>query len=244
MCLNNLGKGQSLDEILEKHFEAVGMNRLAEVETIQYSGYFYNRFLEKMGSNIPVEILKPPFELTVKKGKAYLLQISNGTRNIATCFYNGSYWLNQNGNINENWTPGKADRQIIDQELYPCGFLYDWKENGYQLNKLDDAAINNKLHFKLQLVKSENDTSYYYIDKQTFIINFLSYNGDLCRIGNKCQHIEFQKYKLVKGILIPFKQIRTDLMLDGTYDSKEIIIREVKINMDLNEDMFKTQIKN
>ena len=32
-------------------------------------------------------------------------------------------------------------------------------------------------------------------------------------------------------------------MLDGTYD-KKIFIREIKINMDLNEDMFKIETQN
>ena len=45
------------------------MEYLKEVQTIQYNGYYYNRFLEKMGSNIPAGLLKPQFKLTVKKEK-------------------------------------------------------------------------------------------------------------------------------------------------------------------------------
>lgn len=242
--LNDVVKGQNLEQILEKHYEAVGMKRLLEVETIQYSGYYYNRFLEKMGSNIPAGLLKPQFKLTVKKGKAYLLQILSNSRNLASCFYNGNYWLNQNGMITENWIPIKDDRQQIDQEIDPEGFLYNWKEKGFQLNKLDDAVINNKHLYKLQLIKSEYDTFYYYINKKTYLISYLSFDEDLCNNGGKCRNVEFQKYKKVEGIFIPFKRVRTEQMLDGTYDKKEIFIREIKINMDLNEDMFKIETQN
>ncbi len=236
--------GQSLEQILEKHFEAVGMEYLKEVQTIQYNGYYYNRFLEKMGSNIPAGLLKPQFKLTVKKGKAYFLQISSNSRNLASCFYNGNYWLNQNGMITENWIPIKSDRQQIDQEIDPEGFLHNWKEKGFQLNKLDDAVINNNHLYKLQLIKSEYDTFYYYINKKTYLISYLSFDEDLCNNGGKCRNVEFQKYKKVEGISIPFKRIRTEQMLDGTYDKKEIFIREIKINMDLNEDMFKIETQN
>jgi len=236
--------GQGLDEILEKHFEAVGMEYLKNVETIQYKGSYYNRYLEKLGNNPPEYLLKPEFVLTVAKGKGYRLHVFSPPGYSIIGFSEGNYWLNQNGNVNVNWNPGIPDRRIIQFQLDLEGFLYDWKRKAYNVIKMEDAILNDKIHHKIKLINKENnDTIYYYLDSKTFLISTISYDGDLSD-GKEYEKIEFQKYKKVRNINISFKRIQTSLMLDGSYDKREIIIQEVILNPNIKEEIFISDYKN
>ncbi len=52
---------QNLEQILEKYYEAVGMEYLKNVQTIQYKGKFVNHFLEKDGKSVPDYFLYQDF---------------------------------------------------------------------------------------------------------------------------------------------------------------------------------------
>ena len=235
--------GQTLDEILEKHYKAVGMEYLKDVQTIQYKGNYYNRFLEKMGGNLPEKLLKPDFTLWVEKGIGYRLHIISDPGQFTTGFYDGKYWIDQNGNVDENWNPGEPDRRIIQEAIDLEGSLYNWKSKGYKVTKLENTELNGREHYTIQLINTEKDTIYFYINTKTNLVSYSS-NGDDLADGKEHPGIEFQKYKKVENIVIPFKQIHTELMLDGSYDKKDILIKEVKLNPKLKPDIFKSTYKN
>ena len=240
---NNYAKSQSLEEILDKHFEVVGIEHLKDVQTIQYKGYYYNRFLEKMGGNLPEKLLKPDFTLIIKKGIGYHLHTKSDPGEFITGFYNGNYWMNQNGNIDKGWNPSKPDRQIIQLAIDLDGFLYNWENKGYEAVKLKDAVINKKKYYIIQLTNIEKEVIYFYLDSTTYLLTYMSYDGDLSD-GKVHPNIEFQKYKKVEGIEIPFKQIHTELMFDGSFDKKEVIVQDVKLNPMIDKEIFNSEYKN
>lgn len=235
--------GQTLDEILEKHFDAVGIEYLKNVQTIQYKGYYYNRFLEKLGSNPREKLLKPDFTRIIEKGIGYRQHFASDPGEFIIGYYKGIYWINQNGTLNDPWNPGVADRQIIQEAIDLNGFLYDWKKKGYQVTKLDDAVLDNREYYKIRLAQKEMSTYYFYIDKKTNLISKISYNGDLTD-GKEVANIEFQNYRKVGNIYFPFKIIHTQPMLDGSFGEKDEVIKEIKINPKLDNDIFKPTYEN
>ena len=240
---SNILQGQNLDEILKKHFEAVGMEYLRKVQTIQFKGNFVLHYLESVGNKVPEKLLKPKFILSVEKGKGYLLQLIGEIGDISTGFFEGNYWNNQNGNVTENWNPIDVDRRIIQQELDLEGFLFDWERKGYKVTQLGNAVLKNKNHYKIRLTTHGNDTIWFYIDPKNYLISFMSFGGDLSD-GKKHPSVEFQNYKKVENINIPFKRIQTELTLNGTYGEKDILISEVQINPKFESDIFKSIFKN
>ena len=239
----NLANGQSLDEILEKYYKAVGMEYLKNVQTIQYKGNYYNRFLEKMGGNLPEKLLKPDFTLWVEKRIGYRYHVISDPGEFTIGYFKGDYWIDQNGNVDENWNPGKPDRRIIQQAINLEGFLYNWKSKGYKATKLENTELNGREHYTIQLINTEKDSIYFYINTKTNLISYTSYGGDLAD-GKEHPGIEFQKYKIVENIEIPFKRIQTELMLNGSYGKKDILIKEVKLNPKFEPDIFKSTYKN
>lgn len=240
---SNILQGQNLDEILKKHFEAVGMEYLRKVQTIQYKGNYVNHYLESFGYKIPEKLLKTKFILSVEKGKGYRLQLFGEIGEFATGFFEGNYWNNQNGNVTENWDPIEVDRRIIQQELDLEGFLFEWEKKGYKVAKLENATLKNKNYYKIRLTTPGNDTIWFYIDPKNNLISFKSFGGDLSD-GKKHASVEFQNYKKVENINIPFKRIQTELTLNGSYGETDILISEVQINPKFDSDIFKSIFKN
>lgn len=230
---------QSLDQILEKHYEAVGMEYLKEVQTIRYEGHYVNHFLKKISDNIPEYLMKPDFILSVANHSGYLLQVIDDERGEGAYGYcDGKYWKDPAGFPPEKWNPGDSDRSLIEYYVDLEGFTYDWKNKGYKAEKLDDCIIDNKDNYRVSLITSKNDSLYFYIDKESNLISKISFNGDISS-GKEFPSFTFSKYKKVENINIPFKRIHRTLMLDGTYDIKDIIIEKIEINPKLDRDIFK-----
>ena len=80
----------------------------------------------------------------------------------------------------------------------------------------------------------------YYIDVKTNLISFLSFDGDLSD-GKKHASVEYQNYKKVENINIPFKGIHTVLLPDGNYGEKDILISKVQINPQLEQEIFQSK---
>jgi len=234
---------QTLDEILEKHFEAAGTKYLENVETIQFKGFYYNRFLEKMSGNLPEKLLKPDFILSLEKAKSYRLQMFSDPGNFITGFYEGNYWINQNGNIDAKWNPGTDDRRIIQQAIDLEGFLYNWKKKGYKAINCGEVVLNRKKYHKIQLINAEKASFNFYLDAKTFLVSFISFEGDL-EDEKEHSNVEFLDYKKVGKISFPFKRIHTERMLDGGFGKKDIVIKEVLLNPKFDKEFFKPDYKN
>jgi len=240
---SNILRGQGLDEILENHFEAVGMEYLRKVQTIQFKGNFVLHYLESVGNKVPEKLLKPKFILSVEKEKGYRLQLIGEIGDVATGFFEGNYWINQNGNVTENWNPIDVDRRIIQQQLDLEGYLFNWEKKRYKVAKMGNALLKNKNYYKIRLTMPGNDVIWFYIDPKNNLISFMSFGGDLSD-GKKYPSVEFQNYKKVENINIPFKRIQTELTLNGSYGETDILVNEVQINPKFDSDIFKSIFKN
>ena len=240
---SNILLGQNPDEILKKHFDAVGMEYLRKVQTIQYKGNYVNHYLESFGYKIPEKLLKTKFILSVEKLKGYRLQMIGEIGDMTTGFFEGNYWINQNGNLTENWNPIDIDRRIIQQQIDLEGYLFDWERKGYKVVKLENATLKNKNYYKIRLTTPGNDTIWFYIDPKNNLISFKSFGGDLSD-GKKYPSVEFQNYKKVENINIPFKRIQTELTLNGSYGETDILISEIQINPKFDSDLFRPIFKN
>lgn len=235
--VTNFLLGQTLDEVLEKHYNAVGMEYLKDVQTIRYDGNYNNKFLEKISSNLPEKLIKPDFTIWIKNRIGYRLYVKSDPGEFTNGYFNGRYWQNQNGNLDRNWNPGVPDRRIIIQETDLQGFLYDWENKGYRLTRLDDVEIKNIRHYRLRLVNSEKDSLYYFINKRSNLISYISYGYDLSD-GTPCENVEYHNYKKVKNVNIAFKRVYNTQMLDGSYGVKEMEIKKVQINPVFDKELF------
>ncbi len=229
--------GQDLDEILDKHFKAVGMEYLKDVQTVQYKGKFINHFLEKDDKTVPDYFLYQKFLLSIDKQKAYLEQVFGKYGEDANAFSDGKFWNDPSGASPEERTPNESDKLHIQLNLDTEGLLYNWKNKGYSVVKFKDAVFENKKYYKIRLTTPKRDTLYYYINPQNNLIFKMSYSGDITD-GNEYKSVTFMNYKKVQNILFPFIMIHRSQMLDGSFGDRETVINEIKINPKFDKELF------
>lgn len=88
---------QTLEQILEKHYEAVGMEYLKKVQTMQYKGKYINHFLKKDGAEVQDYYLNMDFILSIDKQKSYLEQVFGIHGEDVYAYSNGKYWRDPSG---------------------------------------------------------------------------------------------------------------------------------------------------
>jgi hypothetical protein len=230
-------KAQSLDQILQKHYQAVGIKYLREVESIRYDGYYVNHYLKKSNDDVRPEFFNPKFKITVEKRNNYLLQIFDNRREIKYAFNKEKYWKQFYGSLPIEWVPSNIDRKRIQQYLDTEGFLFNWKKKGHSVTKLDDINYKNKNYNRIMLVTPENDTLYYYLNPKTYLLSKLSFGGDIST-GKEFPTYTFQKYKSIEGVKFSYKIIYRLRTLDGTFDESEMIITKIIINPKFNNNIF------
>jgi len=246
ICLNflliitfNSVIGQSLDQILEKHYETVGVKNIKSIQSIQYKGKFDNSYLKDfvVNKNLDEKALYPEFELSVINHQAYTLQIDGNFGQEAYTFSDGGYWRDQGGAPPEQWIPSNIDRLKIQLFLDVEGFLYNWKDKVFLLKKLDDVVLESSKYIRLRLVTHEKDTLFYYLNPENFLISKISFFQDLAEYTNSPSYT-FTNYKKIKGFQIPFNRLYKTQMFKGPNGYQEMKIDQIKLNPKLNKKIF------
>ncbi len=238
LCLSfNNGSSQPLEQILEEHYKAIGMEYLKEVQTIRYKGHYVNHFLKKPGKDIHEKFLKPDFVLSIDKQRSYLEQVFGKYGEDAYAYTNNKFWRDPSGSEPYERNPTEKDKLRIQLRTDIEGVLYNWEKKGYTIKKMKDAVFKNGRFYKIRLTSPEKDTLYYYINPQNNLIYKMSYSGDLTD-GNEYRSVTFMKYKKVQNILFAFKQIQRSQMLDGSFADRETVISEIEINPKFDKELF------
>ena len=246
ICLNflliitlNSVIGQSLEQILEKHYEAVGAKSMRNIQSIRYKGKFDNSYLKDfvVSKNLDEKALYPEFELSVINNQAYSLQIDGTFGNEAYTFSDGSYWRDQGGAPPEQWIPSNIERLQIQLVLDIDGFLYNWKDKGFMIKKLADVELDNKNYHRLSLITPEKDSLFYYLNPQTNLVSRISFFYDLAK-NPKSPSYTFTEYRKVKGIQIPVSWYYKTQMFNGPNGYREMKIERIKLNPKINKKIF------
>ena len=237
----NFARGQSLNEILDKHYDAVGTKYLKEVQSIQYYGTYKNHFLKKISKNLPAYLFSPDIEITVSRSGGYLNRILDRDEPTTYGCFSGEYWKDQEGYPAEKWKPTNSDRLQIQLYLDFEGFLYNWQKKGILLRKLDNIQLENKTYYHIQTITPEKDTLFYYINPKNNLLEKISFFGDLSE-GEKYASITFTDFQKVEGVQIAFHRIHNTRMLDGSFGKREVVFKKIVFNPKIDTEIF--QIRN
>jgi hypothetical protein len=215
MLLN--GQTLTLDEILASHFKAIGMDKLAKVNTITMIG------------KQSMQGMELPFVIKEKRpGKILIVADIQGTK-----FMQGFDGVN--GWMVAPWT-GSTDPQDIDPETLKSlkeqadldGVLFDWKEKGHQVELVGMEPMEGTDAYKLKVTTKEGDVEYFYLDADAFVIIKNTTN-------HKIQDAEVEtesfmsNYKNVDGIMMPYTieskmkgQTISNIVIDSLLFDKEM----------------------
>ena len=208
------------DEILSRHFEAMGQEKLENIKTVRMHGktqtqgreFEFTMYLkepDKLRNEVPMQGQK-------------MIQVFDG----------------ENGWMLAPWiSPEPQDLSGMQLEQFKKsanirGHLYEWKENGHELEYLGKDEMEGTPVYKLRLTKKDGDVIDYYLDESTYIplkqITKTTFNN---------QEVEtetyFSNYEMIDGIAMPMSMRNTAAQF-----SSEITIDSIQFNAEVPDKLF------
>lgn len=241
ITLNN-AIGQSLEQILEKHYQASGTSNFKNVQSLRYNATRINHFLYHLTQN-SAELTSIQIIL-VTRDNEYLYQNFSHWGEDAYSYANGSYWRDTpSPEPPQKFSPGRFDALLIRFYLDFEGFLFNWGKKEYRVFKLDDVRLSQKNYHLLKLITSQKDTLFYYINRSNYLIDKISFNGDLAD-GKEHFSVTFSEYKELNGIQIPYKRLWRTSSMSGRWGDYEIKIDSIDFNPNFDKKIFTLGKKN
>ncbi len=216
----NFVQAQSLDNVLKKHFKAVGQDKLVSAKT-----YYMKAKLSQMGQELPMEMkMKRPnkFRVEMEMMGQKMIQAYDGEKGWMI-----APWLSPDPQALE----GDQLKQAMQQADFE-GELYNYEQKGSSVDFVGKVNADGKEAYKIKLTSKDGNVKDYFIDAGTNLILKVK-----AKISANGQEIEveqlFSDYKDFDGIKMATKLVSKTPMGDVS-----ITMEEFKINEDFDDSIF------
>ncbi len=213
---------QDLEEILDNHFEVIGMDEVLETNTMIAKGKAI-----QMGTEFPMVLYqkrpnKIRMEAEIQGTK--LVQAYNGENGWAIIPWAGSM---EPQDMTEE--QAKSFKQMGDMD----GDLYNWKEKGHTLTFEGEEEMEGTPAYKLKLEKEDGDVYTYYLDTENYVI--LRADSKVDVQGTEVESSSyFSNFKPVQGMIMPHS---IESKVNGQVQS-QIVIDSYEIDSEIDDSMF------
>lgn len=214
---------QDMQEVLENHFETIGMDKMRQVNSIITKGN-----IVMMGMEVPYEII------TTRSGKLYL-QVPIQGMLMKRGFDGEVAWMTA------PWTGssdpielGDFEKKMIKTQVDIDGMLYEPESKGYTAEFLGKEEMEGSPVYLIKLSDTTGDEYTQYIDAENFVV--LKVKGSLNYQGSKLEtETLYSNYKPVDGIIMPFSM---ESKLNGQTQS-QIVVTEYLFNQEIDDSIFR-----
>lgn len=216
---NNL-QAQNLQEVLDKHFEAVGQEELLEKET-----YTIQASIEQMGMEIPMTMkLKRPdkFRMEMEIQGQKMVQAYNGEKGWMI-----APWMSSEPQD----LSGAELSQAMDQANFD-GELYNYKEKGTEASLIGKVNVEGTPMYNLKLTDKNGTIKNYFIDAEDYLIKKVK-----ARVNAQGQEVEVEQnlseYKEYGGVKMP-----TKIESKNPMGTAVITFKEISYNESIDDSIF------
>ncbi len=220
-------KSQSLDDILKKHFSAIGQDNMLKVKTQKLTGKII-----QTGIEIPfIQMSKHPDKVRVEgtfQGLTFI-QTFNGKE---------GWSLNPFTGVTDTQPMPEDQLKSMQYQADMDGMLWNWKEKGYIVSYEGKEDMEGTQCYKIDIATKEGDSFTYYIDADSFVI--IRSHSKIKVMGNETNSDNYySKYMKVEGIAIPGKiESKMNGQLAGT-----MVVDNVEFNPELPDNLFEKPVK-
>lgn len=231
--LASRGFAQSVDEIIEKHIEAIGGKAAIEgIETIQASG------TTQMRGN------DAPFKLYWKKPDKYRREMEMMGQEMIFGYDGENTWRYPEREGGRGGGPGGRGsrgggrfgggglRDIL-------GPLYDYEERGLKVKKEGKESMEGTDAFKLKVTDEDGNVRYVFVDAEFFVILKITtvreFQGESMEIDTY-----YSDYKDVGGIMVAHATERKSMGGPGGRGggSTQTVYEKIEFNVQLDDGFF------
>jgi outer membrane lipoprotein-sorting protein len=214
---------ESLEEILEAHFEVVGQESLLEVQTIKQTGKIYTQGIEI------------PMDLTLKRPNMMRINANVGGAEAVFMAYDGSKgWSLQpwTGSLDPQDLPEDQMKDAM-QQADMDGALYNYEEKGHEVELMGTEEIEGTDTYKLKITLKSGDVMYYFLDMEAYVP--IKITSKTTIQGQELESEQFlSNYKMIDGFAVAHS-VETKIM--GA-TQMQITIESVNVNVDVDDSYF------
>lgn len=219
-----VAQDESLEEILEAHFEVVGQENLLDVQTIKQTGKIFTQGIEI------------PMELSMKRPNMMRINANVAGANAVFMAYDGD-----KGWSLQPWTGSMDPQDLPEDQLKDAiqqadmdGALYNYADKGHQLELVGTEEVEGTETYKLKLTLKSGDVMYYFLDAEAYVP--IKITSKTTVQGQEIESEQFlSNYKMVEGFAVAHS-VETKIM--GT-TQLQITIDEVVVNPEIDDSYFK-----
>jgi len=222
MTFASLSFSQTVDEILEQHFAAIGQEKLLATNTMSTKGKIVQGQFE-----IPfTSYQKRPMNFR-SEAEFQGMKISSG--------FDGTQGWSVNPMMGSTdpqpMTEEQIDRMKIQSDY--DGLLYNYKEKGYTVEFTGKETVDDIETYVLKLTRPNGDVITSYIDAENFVMLKMKSKLKMQGVETEAETI-FSNYKFVNEILIAHSM---ETKVNGE-TMMQMVLEEVTYNTDIPDSMF------
>jgi len=213
-------QAQSLDDVLAKHFEATGQEKLEAVQT-----FFVKAKMSMMGMEMPMT-------MQMKKPNKFRIDMEVMGQKIEQGFDGESGWM-RNPMMGSGITDLKgAELKQAMQQADLQGELYDYKAKGHTAELIGKVNSDGKEAYRIKFTNADGTVKDYYIDANSYLISKVK-----AKVEQMGQTLDIEtnilEYKDFDGIKIGSKmEVNTPM---GT---QSMVMEEIKLDEKMDDSIF------
>jgi len=213
-------QAQSLDEVLNKHYEAIGQEDLLEKET-----YIIQAKISQMGMELPMLMkMKRPnkFRMEMEMQGQKMIQVYDGAKGWVL-----APWMSPEPQALE----GPQLQQAMDQADID-GELYGYKDKGHSADLIGKVKVDENEVYRIKLTTKDGIVKNYYLDADSYLVTKVK-----SKVTAQGQEVEIEQfmgdYDNIEGVMVA-KKIETKSPM-GT---AVITIEDVSFNENIEDAAF------
>lgn len=213
-------KAQTIDQVLEKHFEATGQAKIAAVKT-----YYVKAKMSMMGMDMPMTI-------QMKKPDKFRIDMEVMGQKIEQGFDGKAGWM-RNPMMGSGITELKgAELRQAMQQADLEGELYHYAQKGHSAELIGKVNADGKEAFRIKFTGADGGVKDYYIDANTYLISKIK-----AKVESMGQTMDVEtkvvEYKDINGIKIGSK-----IEVDTPMGTQSMVMEEVKFDQAMDDSIF------
>jgi len=221
-----LSMAQSADEVINKHFEAMGgKEKIAGIKTM------------KLVCSVEIAPgMKAPITMYFVNNQSMRVEVEVQGMQILSAVDGDSGW-----SINPMSGKKEAERMNADEikeskdQMDLTGALFNYKEKGHSVEMLGKEDMEGTEVYKLKILKKSGDIQYDFIDAET---NLLLKETTTHKFNDKetSGDVIFSDYRKVDGIMFAHSMENRET---GAAQGQALKVESVEINPAIDKNMFK-----
>jgi len=213
-------QAQNVKEILDKHFKAIGQDKLAKVET-----YSIKAKVTQMGMELPMIMkMKKPnkFRMEMDMAGQKMIQVYDGQKGWVV-----APWISSEP---QELTGAELEQAMAQADI--DGELYNYEKKGHQVELVGKEDIDGAAMYNLKVTNKNGSVKNYYIDAEKYLINQVK--ASAVSMGQEVNVTQkMVEYKDFDGI-----KIATKIISETPMGNAEIVMEEVELDTDIDDSIF------